>query len=59
MNSPPCNSGDDPAQTGPLPAHGYNIEDYYSAADVLERVRMGREQVHSAEDVRKELYLAD
>ena len=36
-----------------------DIEDYYLAADVLERIRMGGEQVHSAEDVRKELGLED
>lgn len=33
------------------------MEDYYLAADVLERVRMGREKVHSAADVRKDLGL--
>ena len=36
-----------------------DIEDYYLAADVLERVRKGQEQIHSAEDVRKELGLED
>ena len=36
-----------------------DIEDYYLAADVLERIRKGREQVHAAEDVRKELGLDD
>lgn len=36
-----------------------DMEDYYLAADVLERVRSGQEQVHSAEDVRKELGLDD
>ena len=35
------------------------MEDYYLAADVLERVRKGQEQVHSAADVRKELGLDD
>ena len=34
-----------------------DMEDYYLAADVLERVRKGQEQVHSAEDVRIELGL--
>ncbi|MDE0168796.1 MAG: CopG family transcriptional regulator [bacterium] len=34
-----------------------DIEDYYLAADVLERVRKGQEQVHTAADVRKELGL--
>lgn len=36
-----------------------DMEDYYLAADVLERVRKGREQVHSATDVRKDLGLDD
>ena len=36
-----------------------DIEDYYLAADALKRIRMGREQVHSAEAVRKELGLED
>jgi RHH-type rel operon transcriptional repressor/antitoxin RelB len=34
-----------------------DLEDYYLAADVLERVRKGREKVHSAADVRKDLGL--
>lgn len=34
-----------------------DIEDYYLAADVLERIRKGQEKVHSAADVRKELGL--
>ena len=34
-----------------------DIEDYYLAADVLERVRKGQEQVHTAADVRKEFSL--
>jgi RHH-type rel operon transcriptional repressor/antitoxin RelB len=33
------------------------MEDYYLAADVLERVRKGQEQVHAAVDVRKDLDL--
>jgi RHH-type rel operon transcriptional repressor/antitoxin RelB len=33
------------------------MEDYYLAADVLERVRKEQEQVHSAVDVRKDLDL--
>ncbi len=33
------------------------IEDCYLAADVLERVRKGQEQVHSAAEVRRELGL--
>lgn len=36
-----------------------DLEDYYLAADVLERVRKGQEHVHSAADVRKELDLDD
>ena len=35
------------------------MEDYYLAADVLERARKGQEQVHSASDVRKDLGLDD
>ena len=36
-----------------------DMEDYYLAADVLERVRKGKEKVHSAADVRKDLDLGD
>ena len=36
-----------------------DIEDYYLAADVLERIRKGREHVHTAADVRKELGVDD
>lgn len=36
-----------------------DMEDYYLAADVLERVRKGQEQVHSAAEVRKDLGLDD
>ncbi len=35
------------------------LEDYYLAAQVLERVRKGQESVHSAADVRKDLGLDD
>lgn len=35
------------------------MEDYYLAADVLERVRKGQEQVYSAADVRRDLDLGD
>jgi RHH-type rel operon transcriptional repressor/antitoxin RelB len=35
------------------------MEDYYLAADVLERVRQGKEKVHSAADVRRDLGLDD
>ena len=35
------------------------MEDYYLAVDVLERIRKGQEQVHSAADVRKDLGLDD
>ena len=34
-----------------------DLEDYYLAADVLERVRKGKERLHSAADVRKRLGL--
>lgn len=36
-----------------------DIEDYYLAADVLERVRKGREGVHGAGEVRSELGMED
>lgn len=36
-----------------------DMEDYYLAMDVLDRVRKGEEQVHSSADVRKELGLED
>ncbi len=36
-----------------------DVEDYYLAADVLERIRKGQERVRSAEDVRRELGLDD
>lgn len=36
-----------------------DMEDYYLAADVLERVRKGQEEVHSAADVRRDLGLDD
>ena len=36
-----------------------DMEDYYLAANVLERVRKGQEQVHSAAQVRSELGLDD
>ena len=35
------------------------MEDYYLAADVLERVRKGEEKVYSAAQVRKDLGLGD
>lgn len=34
-----------------------DIEDYYLASEVLERVRKGQEKVYSSSDVRKELGL--
>jgi len=34
-----------------------DMEDYYLAADVLERVRSGKEKIHSSQSVRKELGL--
>ena len=36
-----------------------DLEDYYLAADVLERIRKNDERTHSAADVRKELGLDD
>jgi RHH-type rel operon transcriptional repressor/antitoxin RelB len=33
------------------------MEDYYLAVGVLERVRKGQEKVHAADDVRKDLGL--
>ena len=35
------------------------MEDYYLAADVLERLRQGKEKVHSSADVRNALELDD
>ncbi|MBX3491798.1 MAG: ribbon-helix-helix protein, CopG family [Parvibaculum sp.] len=35
------------------------MEDYYLAADVLERVRKGQEKTHTAAEVRKDLGLDD
>ena len=35
------------------------MEDYYLAADALERVRKGKEQVPSSADVRRDLGLDD
>lgn len=43
-----------------LVEHGIeDLEDYYLAADVLERIRKGEEPVHSAADVRRDLGLGD
>ncbi|MCY3853417.1 MAG: DUF6290 family protein [Gammaproteobacteria bacterium] len=40
--------------------HGIEeMEDYYLAADVLERIRKTQERVHSADDVKKDLGLDD
>ncbi len=36
-----------------------DLEDYYLAADVLERVRKGEEEILSSADVRKSLELDD
>jgi RHH-type transcriptional regulator, rel operon repressor / antitoxin RelB len=36
-----------------------DLEDYYLAADVLERVRKGEENIHSSADVRSDLGLDD
>ena len=35
------------------------MENYYLAANVLERVRKGQEQVHSSADIRKDIGLVD
>jgi RHH-type transcriptional regulator, rel operon repressor / antitoxin RelB len=40
--------------------HGLDdLEDYYLAADVLERVRKGEEKIHSSAQVRRDLDLDD
>ena len=39
--------------------HIDEIEDYYLAADVVERIRKGKERVHSSKAVRNELGLDD
>ena len=36
-----------------------DIEDYYLAADVLERIRKGQEKVHDAADVGREFGVDD
>ncbi|MDE0166692.1 MAG: CopG family transcriptional regulator [Bryobacterales bacterium] len=36
-----------------------DMEDYYLAADVLERLRQGKEKVYSSADVRNDLDLDD
>ena len=36
-----------------------DLEDYYLAADVLERVRQGKEALHSSASVRSQLGLDD
>ncbi len=36
-----------------------DLEDYYLAAEVLERIRKGEEPVHAAADVRRDLGLGD
>ena len=36
-----------------------DMEDYYLAANVLERLRQGKEKVYSADDVRNALDLGD
>jgi RHH-type rel operon transcriptional repressor/antitoxin RelB len=36
-----------------------DLEDYYLAADVLERVRKGEEEIHSSAQVRTDLGLDD
>lgn len=39
--------------------HIDEIEDYYLAADVVERIRKGKERFHSSKEVRSELGLDD
>jgi RHH-type rel operon transcriptional repressor/antitoxin RelB len=36
-----------------------DLEDYYLAADVLERVRQGKEEIYSSAQVRTDLGLGD
>ena len=36
-----------------------DLEDYYFASEVLERVRVGEERVYSSEELRKDLGLDD
>ena len=36
-----------------------DIEDYYLAADVVERIRKGQEKMYSTSDVRRDLGLDD
>ena len=36
-----------------------DMEDYYLAADVMERVRKGEEPIYTAEEVRRDLGLVD
>jgi RHH-type rel operon transcriptional repressor/antitoxin RelB len=36
-----------------------DLEDYYLAADVLERVRQGKEEIYSSAEVRSDLGLDD
>jgi RHH-type rel operon transcriptional repressor/antitoxin RelB len=36
-----------------------DLEDYYLAADVLERVRQGKEKIHSSAQLRNELDLGE
>jgi RHH-type rel operon transcriptional repressor/antitoxin RelB len=36
-----------------------DLEDYYLAADVLERVRQGKEEIYSSTQVRSDLGLDD
>ncbi|MFR0655769.1 TraY domain-containing protein [Pantoea sp. SIMBA_079] len=39
--------------------HLEDLEDYYLAAETVERIRRGEESMHSSEDVRKSLGLDD
>jgi RHH-type rel operon transcriptional repressor/antitoxin RelB len=40
-------------------SHLDELEDYYLAADVVERVRKGQERTYSAHEVRQDLGLGD
>lgn len=39
--------------------HLEDLEDYYTAAETLERIRSGQERVHSLEEVERRLGLDD
>ena len=39
--------------------HIDELEDYYLAADVVERLRKGKERIHSSDEVRRDLGVDD